>query len=88
MCQIAGDDFDDTPFSVTLSSSDAINTSVIILDPITEMTASIIIVDDSIDEADEEVFIVFMEVVAAINYDMIDTTTQNTSICIIQDCKW
>ena len=43
------------------------------------------VVDDKIDEADEQFFIAYLDVVSAINFGLIRTDERNTSICIIED---
>ncbi len=47
--------------------------------------ANIGIVDDNIDEADEQRLIAYLQVVDAINPDLIDTTRRNISILTIID---
>lgn len=53
--------------------------------PITRVPASIPIVDDEVDEAREQVFIVYMEVLNATNRELLITDEQNVSICTIID---
>ena len=54
------------------------------LRPITEVQADVTIVDDEINEADEQQFIVFLEVVSGIDTSHI-RIVQNMSICHIID---
>lgn len=51
--------------------------------------ANIPIVDDKIDEANEQNFIAYMEVVDAVNFDLIRSDARNISTCTIvdDDCK-
>ena len=51
---------------------------------LTEVLASVSLVDDDINEADQS-FIVRLDVVEAMNFDLVDTNSRNTTICQIRD---
>ena len=53
--------------------------------PIPNVRASIPVVDDTIDEADEQQFIAFLEVTDAINLSNVDNSVRNITICRIDD---
>ena len=53
--------------------------------PIANVRASIPVVDDTIDEAEEQQFIAFLEVTDAINLGRVDNSVRNTTICRIND---
>ena len=61
-------DFDATPFNVTFPADEVIN--------IADVLETIPIVDDEIDEAQEQVFIIVLEVLDAVNFDLV-TITRN-----------
>ena len=49
------------------------------------MPANIAIEDDIIDENNEQIFIAHLEVVNAVNFDLIRNDALNTSMCFIVD---
>ncbi len=55
------------------------------LDPVTSVELTICIVDDEIDEADEQVFIILLEVINATNIDKVNIVDRKTSIGRIKD---
>ena len=71
-------DFNTTAFEVTFSPNEGETT------PIAEIPAFISIVDDEINEADHQYFIVFLEIIGAVNFDLIEIG-RNVSTCIIID---
>ena len=66
------EDFDSTTLSATFN------------DTVSSREIKIPIVDDEIDEADEEVFIIFLEVINATNFNKVNIN-RNTSIGRIKD---
>ena len=75
-CFLDGDDFDATAFDVTFPDDETMNRA--------DVQEFIPIVDDEIDEAQEQVFIIFLEILDAVNFDLI-TITRNTSFGRIID---
>ena len=69
-------DFNATAFNVTFPADEVMN--------IADVLRLIRIVDDEIDEAQEQVFIIFLEVLEAVNFDLI-TITRSTSFGRIID---
>ena len=53
--------------------------------PRANVRASIPVVDDTIDEAEEQQFIAFLEVTNATNLGRVDNSVRNTTICRIND---
>ena len=70
-------DFNTTIFNVTFPSDEGHL-------PIADVPAPIMIVDDPIDEAEEQFFIVYMQIIEAVEPNMI-TVTRANSTCIIVD---
>ena len=70
------DDFDSTPLNAIFPSTGA-------SDSVNSVELYIPIVDDDIDESDEQVFIIFLELINAINNRI--KINQNVSICKIID---
>ena len=71
------DDFDNTVITITFDS-DENNVD-------NELSVPIYIVDDAVNEADEQVFIVQLHLVDSINPALVDITTRPASICKITD---
>ena len=69
-------DFDATAFNVIFPADEIVN--------IADVEEFIPIVDDEIDEAQEQVFIILLEVLEAVNFDLI-RITRNTSFGRIID---
>ena len=69
-------DFNDTAFDVIFPADEVVN--------IAGVVETLRIVDDEIDEAQEQVFIILLEVLDAVNFDLI-TITRNTSFGRIID---
>ena len=85
---------DDCNFShILLDKSDFNNSALIIIfEPdenvgagINQVAAPIPIVDDPINEADEQMFVVELHLTDSINPDLIDLTTRPASLCTITD---
>ena len=77
------DDFNNTIFNITFAADE--NAAVAISD----ISALIPIVDDDKDEADIQFFIAFLEVVDAVNMDLIDIgRTFSRGIIVDNDGKW
>lgn len=75
-------DFDKTVKMITFPADEDFTEGIM------QIQAHIPILDDKIYEADEEVFIVYMEVAVAANFHLIsDSGDPQNSICIIEDCK-
>ena len=76
-------DFNDTVIEITYPVDEGLPS------PIANVRASIPVVDDTIDEAEEQQFIAFLEVTDAINPGHVYISVRNTTICRINDddCK-
>lgn len=72
-------DFNTTVFTVLFPADENMST------PISEVLAPISVVDDDIDEAEEQVFIAFLEVVDAVTLGSLSTGPRNVAECIIVD---
>ena len=58
--------------------------------PVTDIDAFIPVVDDEINERDSQLFLVFIEVINATNFTLLENKDQNISLCHIldDDCKF
>ena len=70
-------DFDTTPVNVTFSADEVVR--------IDDVIGPISIVDDEIDEAREQVFVIFLEVLEAVNFDLITITRSSSVGCIVDN---
>jgi hypothetical protein len=70
-------DFNATVFNVTYPADEGVNV-------VPRIPASIDVTDDDVNEAREQTFIVFLEIVDAANLDLI-TITRTNSTCVIVD---
>ena len=71
-------DFDNTTLFAEFPIDEGLN-------PVTSVELAIPIVDDDIDEADEQVFIIFLEVINATNVGKVNIVDRKTSIGRIED---
>lgn len=71
-------DFDATAFEVTWPSDEGLPSGL------TDETVFIPITDDEIDEAEVQFFIVFLEILEAVNFDLITVSRANAT-CVIVD---
>ena len=74
-------DFDGTPLEIVFPADEGL------LSPLLNMRADIPVVNDNIDEAHEQQFIAFLEIINATNPNLF--LVRNTTICRINDddCK-
>jgi hypothetical protein len=70
-------DFNATAFNVTYPADEGGNV-------VPRIPASIGVTDDDVNEAREQIFIVFLEIIDAANYDLI-TISRTNSTCVIVD---
>ncbi len=75
------DDFDNTTVTEVYMADEGTNTQ-------TDLQVSIPLTDDSIDEADNEIFLVKLEVASAVNRDLIAVEPASSKCIIIDnDCE-
>ena len=72
-------DFDTTIFNLTFGADELAPVSI------SEIRALVPIVDDVIDEADNQFFIVFLEVVDAVNMDLVDIGRTFSRVIIVDN---
>ena len=77
-------DFDGTVIEITYPADEGL------AQPITNVRASIPVVDDTVDEAEVQQFIAYLEIANATNLGGVDNSVRNTTICRIEDddCKY
>ena len=71
-------DFNSSPFNVVFPADEGLNT-------VADVDAFISIVDDEINEHMEQVFVALLEVVSAINIELLNLTERNLAVCRIID---
>ena len=71
-------DFDNTTLFAEFPIDEGLN-------PVTSVELAIPIVDDDIDEADEQIFVIFLEIVNTTNVDKVTIVDRRTSIGRIRD---
>lgn len=79
MLQIGGSDYDETIREVIFPADEGEESSM------NDITANIQIIDDGVDENLNQDFLVIMEVAEAVDWDLIDDTVNNFTICTIVD---
>ena len=75
-------DFNNTVIRITFAPDEDMN--------VNDVNVPIIVVNDSINEATEQVFISMLQLISSVNPDSVDLTTRLATLCRIidDDCKW